>query len=102
MAEDAGNAEDTGDEMTTTEEKTAEKAADFETALAELETIVTRLDRDELELDEALALFREGVEHLRTASRLLGDARGRVEELIETASGELSEVEFELPTNGSA
>lgn len=73
------------------------RPSEFETALDELERIVRRLDRDELELDEALELFEEGVGHLRTASRLLDEARGVVEELIEDASGELEAVDFELP-----
>lgn len=73
------------------------RPSEFETALEELEGIVKRLDREELELDEALELFEEGVGHLRTASRLLDEARGVVEELIEDASGELEAVDFELP-----
>lgn len=74
----------------------------FEAALGELEEIVSRLDRDELELDEALELFEEGVAHLRTASRLLDEARGVVEELIEDASGELEAVDVELPDDPRA
>lgn len=73
------------------------RPSEFGTALDELEGIVRRLDREELELDEALELFEEGVGHLRTASRLLDEARGVVEELIEDASGELEAVDFELP-----
>lgn len=68
----------------------------FETALSELEEIVRALDREEMQLDEALELFREGVGHLRTANRLLDDAEGQVEELIEEASGELETVEFDV------
>jgi len=70
----------------------------FEASLQRLEEIVGRLDREELELDQALALFEEGVGHLRDASRLLDDAEGVVEELIQDASGELEAVDFELPT----
>lgn len=76
------------------------RPSEFESALEELEEIVRRLDREEMELDEALALFEEGVGHLRTASRLLDEARGVVEELIEDASGELEAVDFELPEDG--
>jgi exodeoxyribonuclease VII small subunit len=71
---------------------------EFEASLQRLEEIVGRLDREELELDEALALFEEGVGHLRDASRLLDDAEGVVEELIQDASGELEAVDFDLPT----
>jgi len=75
-------------------------ASEFEEALEELERIVARLDREELDLDEALHLFETGVGHLRTASRHLTEARGVVEELIEAASGDLEAVEFDLPTEG--
>lgn len=68
---------------------------EFEAALSELEEVVRALDRDEMQLDEALSLFREGVGHLRTAGRLLNEAEGQVEELIEEASGELETVEFD-------
>lgn len=73
------------------------RPSEFGAALDELEGIVRRLDREELELDEALELFEKGVGHLRTANRLLDEARGVVEELIEDASGELEAVDFELP-----
>lgn len=79
---------------------TPEAPSDFESALEELESIVERLDREELELDQALELFEEGVARLRTATSLLDDARGKVEELIEDASGELSTVDFDLPDDG--
>ena len=69
---------------------------EFEAALSELEEIVRALDRDEMQLDEALELFREGVGHLRTANQLLDEAEGQVEELIEDASGELDTVDFDL------
>lgn len=74
----------------------------FETALSELEEIVRALDRDEMQLDEALELFREGVGHLRTANRLLDDAEGQVEELIEEASGELETVDFDVGSTEEA
>lgn len=74
--------------------------SEFEAAVEELERIVARLDREELELDEALRIFREGVDRLRTATRLLDDARGRVRELVEEASGDFAEVELELPDDG--
>ena len=70
---------------------------DFEATMAELERIVIALDREELDLDEALRLFEEGVVHVRRANRLLEDVRGRIEELIETSSGELRTEAMDLP-----
>ncbi|MEN8145934.1 MAG: exodeoxyribonuclease VII small subunit [Gemmatimonadota bacterium] len=64
----------------------------FENSLKELERIVGALDRDELELSQALKLFSEGIEHLRSASRCLDAARGSVEELIEGAEGDLTSI----------
>lgn len=66
---------------------------DFEATMAELERIVTALDREELDLDEALRLFEDGVSHVRRANRLLEDVRGRIEELIEASSDEVRTVE---------
>lgn len=77
----------------------AEGGQGFEAALARLEGIVRRLDGEELELDEALELFEKGVADLRNATRQLDEARGKVEELIEEAAGELETVDFDLPTD---
>ena len=57
---------------------------DFETRLVELERIVTALDSDEIGLDEAMALFEEGILHVRAANQLLEETRGKVEELQRT------------------
>ena len=50
--------------------------------LKRIEEIVASLDSDTLDLDEALALFEEGVAHLGHARRMLSRAELRVEELI--------------------
>ena len=55
--------------------------------IARLEQILSRLEREDLELDEALALFEEGVGHVREAERLLRAAELRVERLLERADG---------------
>ncbi len=72
-------------------------AATFEQQLADLEATVDRLGEQDLELDEALSLFERGVACLRDAGRLLDAAEGRVEELIEAASGDLEAIGFEVP-----
>lgn len=69
---------------------------DFEEALSELEAIVRALESEDLELDQALSLFERGVRRLRLATRLLDDAEGRVEELIEESSGVLAVAELEV------
>lgn len=58
----------------------------LEARLARIEEIARTLDSDALGLDEALALFEEGVAHVRRAKARLGAAELKVEEL--TATGE--------------
>jgi exodeoxyribonuclease VII small subunit len=62
----------------------------FEESLARLEAIVDALDGDDLALDDALRLFEEGVERLRTATALLATAEAQVKLLVEQADGALS------------
>ena len=59
----------------------------LEETLARLDEIVTRLDEERMDLGEALALFEEGVMHLRSASGLLGEAEDRDKRLSESADG---------------
>jgi exodeoxyribonuclease VII small subunit len=61
----------------------------FEGALEELQTIADSLERNDLDLDQALRLFERGIERLRAAGRLLDSAHGRVEELVNGASDSL-------------
>lgn len=66
--------------------------------LKRIEDIVASLDSDEVDLDEALALFEEGVRHLRRAQQILEMAELKVEELIGTQGDEVRE--FEAPDQG--
>lgn len=54
-----------------------------EERLRRLDRIVAALDADDVELEQSLALFEEGIRHVRAAERLLSSAELRVEELIE-------------------
>jgi exodeoxyribonuclease VII small subunit len=56
----------------------------LETRLEKLESIVDRLDREDLELQEALDLFEEGVAHVREAYAVIENARLRVENLSDS------------------
>lgn len=59
----------------------------FEQAMKELETIVTRLERGDVELEEAVNIYERG-EALRShCDRLLKLAEARVEKLTFDASG---------------
>jgi exodeoxyribonuclease VII small subunit len=54
----------------------------LEGRLRRLEKIVGELETEELELDRALALFEEGVIHVRAAEEALAAAELKVEELL--------------------
>ena len=54
----------------------------LEARLRRLEEIVGQLETEELELDRALAIFEEGVVHVREAERALAAAELRVDELL--------------------
>lgn len=58
------------------------KIPDFEQALAELESLVARLERGDLPLDEALKTFERGVELTRHCQGSLKVAQQRVEILL--------------------
>lgn len=59
----------------------------LESRLGKLETIVERLERDDLELQEALDLFDEGVRHVREAYAVLEQTQLRVEKLVVEMNG---------------
>ena len=57
--------------------------------LARLEEIVRTLESDDAELDDALALFEEGVQRLRSARERLAEAELKVQAVLEQADGTL-------------
>lgn len=59
----------------------------LEARLTRLESIVERLEADELELQEALELFEEGIGHVRAAHAFLEESRIRVEKLVVEMDG---------------
>lgn len=59
--------------------------------MARLEQILSRLEREDLELEDALALFEEGVAHLRESEQLLRVAELRVERLLDSPRGAAAE-----------
>lgn len=55
---------------------------DFESALAELETLVEKMESGEQSLEDALASFQHGIELTRTCQQGLKEAEQKVEKLI--------------------
>ena len=61
-------------------EKKQEKR--FEAAIAELETIVTRLESEEVPLEDAIALFDKGIGLSKLCGAKLEEAEKKVDELL--------------------
>ena len=59
----------------------------FEASITRLEEIVRDLEGDHVSLDEALALFEQGLAELRSASAELERAETQVRQLVEQADG---------------
>ena len=59
----------------------------FERALKELETIVGRLERGDVELEESIAIYERGEQLKEHCDRLLKQAEARVEKLTLGPSG---------------
>jgi exodeoxyribonuclease VII small subunit len=75
--------------------ETETTGAGLEARLARLEAIVAALEADDLELEEALALFEEGIQHIRHARELLQRAELRVEQLLAAEDGSVILQPFE-------
>jgi exodeoxyribonuclease VII small subunit len=61
----------------------------FEAALQKLETIVQRLEKGELTLEESLALYEEGIRLSRLCHSKLEEAEGKIEQLVKDSRGDV-------------
>jgi len=68
----------------------AQETPRFEEALAELETVVRRLEQGELPLEESLAAFERGIGLVRQLSQRLAEVEQRVEVLLKSEAGRLT------------
>lgn len=59
----------------------------FEKALAELESIVQRLEQGKVELAESIAIYERGEALKKHCEKLLGEAEARVEKIRLGADG---------------
>ena len=74
--------------------------ASFEEQMTALESVVERLERGELSLDESVRLFEEGVRLSRSCKDQLDAAEGKVEMLTEQGvSGKLKPTPITLEVN---
>jgi exodeoxyribonuclease VII small subunit len=65
-------------------------------ALNRLEEIVESLEREELELEDALRLFDEGMELIHTAERELIESEGRIKQVLVDRRGRQRESDIDL------
>jgi exodeoxyribonuclease VII small subunit len=70
--------------------------AGFEEQLTKLETVVERLERGDLTLDESVRLFEEGMKLSHACKEQLEQAEGRIQVLVETKGGKMQVAELEL------
>jgi exodeoxyribonuclease VII small subunit len=70
--------------------------AGFEEQLTQLETVVERLERGDLTLDESVRLFEEGMKLSHACKEQLEQAEGRIQVLVETKGGKMQVAELEL------
>jgi exodeoxyribonuclease VII small subunit len=76
--------------------KTASMAEEkFEKALSRLEGIVSKLEGGDLDLEESLKLFEEGIHLCRFCSQKLDEAEKKVEILLKDREGVLQSHPFE-------
>jgi exodeoxyribonuclease VII small subunit len=70
--------------------------ADFEKHLTQLETVVERLERGDLSLDESVRLFEEGMKLSQACKQELEQAEGRIQVLVEGKGGKMQVAELEV------
>jgi exodeoxyribonuclease VII small subunit len=70
--------------------------ASFEEQLTALETVVERLERGELSLDESVRLFEEGVKLSNACKKELEAAEGRIQVLVEKGNGGMRVADLEV------
>jgi exodeoxyribonuclease VII small subunit len=61
----------------------------FEEGINQLERIVRELEQKDVPLEQALNLFRQGIELVQNCNRLLDHAEKQMEILLENPNGEL-------------
>jgi exodeoxyribonuclease VII small subunit len=70
--------------------------ANFEEQLTQLETVVERLERGDLSLDESVRLFEDGMKLTSACKKELEQAEGRIQVLVEGKAGKMQAVDLEM------
>ncbi|MEE9310218.1 MAG: exodeoxyribonuclease VII small subunit [Cocleimonas sp.] len=77
--------------MTKSSENTPNAAPNFETAMAELEELVAKIETGNLSLEDSLKEFEQGIKLSRLCQQALNDAEQRVKILTDSLNGESEE-----------
>jgi exodeoxyribonuclease VII small subunit len=70
--------------------------ANFEEQLTALESVVEKLERGELSLDESVHLFEEGVKLSNACKKELEAAEGKIQVLVDQGSGRMKVAEMDV------
>ena len=73
------------------------ETVDFERTLSELEAVVERLQRPDIPLDEAIALYRRGTELAQRSESLLSSAVLQVQQLTRVVQERFAEYSLAEP-----
>lgn len=76
--------------------------AKFEENLTALESVVDRLERGDLSLEESVKLFEDGVKLSTACKTELDAAEGRVQLLVDQGKGQMAAAELEVEDDGYA
>ena len=76
----------------------ARRSNEFEKSFQQLETIVRKLESEELSLDESLHLFEEGIRLSRFCHQRLGEVEKKIELILADAKGEPRTEPFDAGT----
>jgi exodeoxyribonuclease VII small subunit len=74
--------------------------ANFEEQLMALESVVEKLERGELSLDESVHLFEEGVKLSNACKKELEAAEGRIQILVEQGRNAMRVVDLDVEASG--
>ncbi|WP_455200794.1 exodeoxyribonuclease VII small subunit [Kaarinaea lacus] len=69
--------------------KKTRKSINFETAIAELESLVEEMEQGEISLEDSLKKFERSIELTRTCQKALQEAEQKVQILIEKKEGDV-------------
>jgi exodeoxyribonuclease VII small subunit len=70
--------------------------ANFEEQLTALESVVERLERGELSLEESVRLFEEGIKLSEACKKELEAAEGKIQLLVDKGRGGMRAVDLDL------